>query len=168
MITVASEIPWLRSSTASYEAEVVEVEEYESEASPPTEDGRTRILQGLLSLVSAEDRDLLLSTMDGRTIASVASRQSLTGQALSYRRVLLVDWLVYCAPLTMQFEPLLSNLDLTPSQLRWWVLHAGGTGPEIASLLRRHPGLEVDPVQWRAPIRSEAKSASKKGIRRRS
>lgn len=142
---------WLRSDSPSVESIVIEAEDERRELPPiVVSDPRTRILAGLLALLDPRDRELLELTTDGATIAAVARAQGVAREQLSRRRDLLVEWLAYCAPITMSIEPTLAGITLSTKAALWWRWHAGSP---VAALERAHPGLVVVRSRWRAPRR---------------
>ena len=157
-------LDWPRVASPSVEDLVIEMEssvdsdpdhELELEASAiEITDPRARVLSWLITLLGAEDRDLLLATTDGATLAEIARRQGADRSGLAYRRDLLIDWLAYCAPIRLEIAPLLADMDLDQAQRRWWVWHAGGQAASISALERRVPAFAVTRRRWILPRRS--------------
>lgn len=159
MMACADTGVWLRRDSPSIGSIAIETEDGRDHPTIPIiPDPRTRVLLGLLALLGPEDRELIESTADGATVSEVSRRQGLSRAGLSHRRTLLVDWLAYCAPITLAIEPVLAGLTLSVPAQRWWVWHVGGTGVKIAALERSHPSLVVVRARWAVPVRSRARA----------
>ena len=154
-------LDWPRVASPSVEDLVIEHEhelelelDHEIDLELEITDPRARVLSWLITLLGAEDRDLLLATTDGATLAEIARRQGADRSGLAYRRDLLIDWLAYCAPIRLQIAPLLADTNLDQAQRRWWVWHAGGQAASISALERRVPAFAVTRRRWILPRRS--------------